>query len=185
MPYRITDGKKVQCTHCNQFMLSAAKKGRTICKHCHKPFIFNKELFLRKTREYAHKPDVYKRRKKWEHDNRKHLAEQALKRYYKKHDHIRKLNNLATARARGVSAIPIDGPCEICNLKKNKMSRHHLLPKYAGGKNTRQNLVRLCNKHHQQLEQKAKKELILAFPNEYFAIGQKILMEMKSNFRPT
>ena len=144
----------VVCPHCSYIVNSRSKSGRTVCTKCRKSFIFDKERFLEHNREYVSRPEVAKRIRKWAVDHQEYLREYAKKRYWAKHDHIRKLNNLATARHRGTSSKSNDAPCEICGQKHNRMHRHHIVPMYINGKDEADNLIVVCNKHHQLIEQK-------------------------------
>lgn len=44
--------------------------------------------------------------------------------------------------------------CEFCDYETNERRRihiHHIIPRQAGGKNTKGNLVMLCPNHHSQI----------------------------------
>lgn len=173
-PYKI-----VQCPICHREIRTKAKNGRTQCVKCRKPFIFDEELFLETSRKYTHLPEVWGRRKEWEKANRERYAKKAMERYWKKHDHIRRLNNLASARLRGVSAISLEGSCELCGIENGRMHRHHILPQSANGENSVDNLIRVCNRCHKMLEAKITNEIAKKYPQIYLEVANNIILEVK------
>lgn len=174
-----TPRKVVACQKCGRPAKTKGKTGRLHCSGCGKSFIYDKEAFKKYHRAHVSKPEVRQRIKDWTKTHQTHLSDLAKKRYWAKHDHIRRLNNLASARKRGVSAIPLEGICELCGMEKKHMHRHHILPQAAGGENSETNLLRVCNRCHKILEAIIVNELARKYPQVFLEIANSVILEVK------
>jgi hypothetical protein len=38
--------------------------------------------------------------------------------------------------------------CKLCNKKSNHLENHHIIPKARGGKDTKENLIKICSECH-------------------------------------
>ncbi len=173
------DGTK--CPHCGHIIKPRKRiSGRTGCGKCGTWFIYDKEKFLEYSRNYANKPHVKKQRKQWEDDNREHMNKYAMNVYYEKHDKIREQRKDIHAIRRGVSAISLNGPCEICGKQKKNMARHHILPMAAGGKDCRENLVLVCRSCHGKIEGGIRRKIAIDSPNLFIQITHEIMEALKN-----